>query len=180
MVYLVTFVAFLMGLLFLLTAIDKLSHWKEHIHAIDDYQIIRSSLTTLFLVLFTTGELIVSISLLVVGPLFFNISIGILLLVVYSVAVAINLRRGNTQLSCGCGSVLENGQLSGSLIIRNVLLIAISAFMLIFNQFSLQSLNLFERIPVFLLSLSTLLIYGIIQHVLKDIKILKTILYKFQ
>ncbi|MGO4119283.1 MauE/DoxX family redox-associated membrane protein, partial [Rhizobium ruizarguesonis] len=45
------------------------------------------------------------------------------LLVVYSVAITINLVRGRNEISCGCGGVLGTHNLSWKLVIRNIFLL---------------------------------------------------------
>ncbi|WP_289141256.1 MauE/DoxX family redox-associated membrane protein [uncultured Brevibacillus sp.] len=48
--------------------------------------------------------------------------LGGLLLILYSVAIAINLLRGRRDISCGCGGVAGNHPISWLLVLRNLLL----------------------------------------------------------
>lgn len=117
MKFLLVFFMELLAILFFLTAIDKLKHWYNHIGNMKSYRIIHGSLIKPLLFLFLIGELFISISLVVTGITLYNSIIFYTLLFTYTSAVLINLVRGNQQISCGCGSVLDSEQLSSILII---------------------------------------------------------------
>lgn len=55
--------------------------------------------------------------------------VALLLLVFYSIAIAINLARGRTEIDCGCGDAATG--LSHSLLVRNALLMMLPALILL-------------------------------------------------
>ncbi|MBJ6950286.1 hypothetical protein JG666_23760, partial [Vibrio cholerae] len=65
---------------------------------------------------------------------------AVLLLLVYSVAISINLLRGRKEISCGCGGVLGNHKLSWMLVVRNLFIGAVSVILLMY-PLSLGSLD---------------------------------------
>jgi methylamine utilization protein MauE len=52
---------------------------------------------------------------------------GALLLVLYALAMALNLRRGRRDLSCGCGAFAERRPIAAWMVARNLLLAALLA-----------------------------------------------------
>ncbi len=51
--------------------------------------------------------------------------LGAMLLVLYAVAIAVNLARGRRELSCGCGGINERRPIAGWMVARNLVLAAI-------------------------------------------------------
>lgn len=179
MSYVSTLLAFIIANLFFLTAFDKIIHWKEHLISVREYQIIKSSLASTALTLFIISELFVSLSIFIYGIMTLNFILCILLLVLYSVAILINLRRGYKNISCGCGSVLKNDELNISIVIRNIILIAICFFMYYIHYLGFNEISIFNKIILFLIAFCLLLHYGLIQRVIGNIKILNNVLNKY-
>ncbi|QWJ09315.1 hypothetical protein J5V76_28760 (plasmid) [Bacillus mycoides] len=95
------------------------------------------------------------------------------LLTVYSLGVIINLLRGKSNISCGCGGSLESNHLSWPLIIRNLIFIIFFLFTYTFEtkmgnvQFILmdQSLNhiySYDLVITVLLAFSTWIVFFLI------------------
>lgn len=91
--------------------------------------------------------LICSISL-ILGLLQFWVgAILLLLLIMYTIGIIVNLYRKRTNISCGCGGIVGDHNLSWTLVFRNIFLVGLIIF-LIKNEtdfFSLQSLLIYEK-----------------------------------
>lgn len=179
MSYISTLLTFIIATLFFLTAFDKIIHWKVHLISIREYQIINASLASKALALFIISELFISLSLFIYGITTLNIVLCIFLLVLYSAAILINLRRGYKNISCGCGSVFENDELNISIIIRNIILIAICFSMYYIHYLGFNEISILNKIILFPIALSLLLLYGLVQRVVKNIRILNNVLDKY-
>lgn len=122
----VLFLRLLLALLFFSTAWSKLKKMGEHIGIVKDYQILPDRLAAPF----AKGEVYVelALSVLLVTGLFQQAAAlaGAGLLLLYTTAIVINLARGRTEISCGCGGAAGNHQLSGLLVLRNACLIAMA------------------------------------------------------
>lgn len=94
---------FVLAFLFLSTAWSKHKKMAEHIGIVRDYQILPARLTEPFAKAETYVELLLGV-LLFLG-LFQPIAVAgaVMMLLVYTVAIVLNLRRGRTEMSCGCG-----------------------------------------------------------------------------
>lgn len=113
---------FVLAFLFLSTALSKRKTMMEHIGIVRDYQILPKQLVEPFARAETYVELALG-ALLLVG-LFQPIAATgcVALLAIYTVAIVINLLRGRTEMSCGCGGMAGQHHLSWWLVLRNVTL----------------------------------------------------------
>jgi len=117
------------GLLFLLAAVHKLSRAKEFRATLEDYQVMPLPLVG------PAARVVPIVELLLGGSWllsYYQLSITAIasatLLLVYTLAIGINLYRGRIHIDCGChfGSKGDSEQfLSGGLVIRNLLLVAL-------------------------------------------------------
>ncbi len=117
------------GLIFLVAAVAKLRHRDVLPGVIANYRLLPDALVAPAAVALPVAELIVGAALLIgsrpLAPL-----AGIALLLVFAGAMAINIRRGRTQIDCGCGlSALRQG-LGWPLVARNLALAALLALRL--------------------------------------------------
>lgn len=110
------------------SSIEKTKDINKHILDVENYKIVPKKLVSIFAVMELITQLITSI-LLIVG-LFGRIAAALSasLFIVYTVAISINLMRGTNKISCGCGGVVGNHQISWKLVLRNVLFICFSLF----------------------------------------------------
>ena len=104
-----------LALVFLFSVSHKLRDYARFRASLGAYQLFPESLLGLFapLVILLEVTAIVAI-LLPTGP---GVSIAFGLLMVYTLALSINLLRGNTSIDCGCGDVPT--PISGWLLLRN-------------------------------------------------------------
>ncbi|SFD08270.1 Uncharacterized membrane protein YphA, DoxX/SURF4 family [Bacillus sp. 491mf] len=130
----------IIGCLFISTALSKLTHFSEHIIIIKEYQIIPNQTAKFFATIEVIIELLCAFFLLV--GLFSTIaSLGLLiLLTLYTLGISVNLLRKRTHISCGCGGMAGNHQLSWFLVLRNTILLG-ALYVLLQNETYLGSLQ---------------------------------------
>lgn len=117
------------ALLFVTTFISKIIHWKEHKQTMASYKILPAKVISISLLFFLINEAVIAFSALLVGWRPFNGILATILLLIYTLAIGINLLRGRRDLACGCGGVLENERLHYGLVVRNLLLITAVVFL---------------------------------------------------
>lgn len=163
-------------LIFLLTAIDKLLNWNKHITSMENYKIVTGSKIHFILIIMVLGELFISISLILNGVTLVNAIVFLGLVTLYTTAIVINLMRGNVEISCGCGSILESNRLTYRLVLRNFIFATVFIYILINNDYKIQQLIPFEIMLMLLLSISILILGSIIKEIMNGREILKNLL----
>lgn len=124
---------FVFACLFLTTAWSKHKKMAEHIGIVRDYQILPPRLTEPFAKAETYIEFTLGVLLLIglLQPYAAAGSAGMLL--VYTIAIVINLKRGRTEMSCGCGGMAGQHLLSWKLVVRNIALALAGVWVCIAN-----------------------------------------------
>lgn len=134
------FLRVFLAFIFIGSALSKINNFDKHIGIISDYKILPPNLSKVAGRLDFIAELVVGLFL-IVGFLKPLVVLGaVLLFLIYNVAISINLLRGRKEISCGCGGILGNHQLSWKLVTRNIFLIVITLSILL-NKNSLFSLD---------------------------------------
>jgi uncharacterized membrane protein len=114
----------LFALLFVTAAVQKLRALGHFAEVFAAYRLLPDALARLS-VLVPLLEALVAIGLLVRTTRVAAACAGSALLVVYAAAIAINLRRGRRELSCGCGGPDERRPIAAWMVMRNLLLAAV-------------------------------------------------------
>lgn len=107
------------GLVFVLAAVGKLRHRQLLPGVIANYRLLPEVLVAPAATLLPLVELGLGIALLA-GSRPLAPATGIALLLVFAGAMAINIRRGRTQIDCGCGHDGLRQGLSWPLVVRNI------------------------------------------------------------
>ena len=116
----------LLAVLFATAAWHKASDPRRFTSTLDAYQLLPSWLSGAAARVLPVAEVAVAVSLL--WPVYRWAGLGaVALLVLYSVAITINLARGRLEIDCGCFGPAAGVPLSGALIARNALLIGAAA-----------------------------------------------------
>jgi hypothetical protein len=116
----------LLAVLFATAAWHKASDSRRFTATLDAYRLLPPWLGGAAARALPVAEVVVAISLLL--PLYRWAALGaVAMLILYSVAIAINLARGRREIDCGCFGPAAGVPLSGGLVARNVLLIGASA-----------------------------------------------------
>ncbi|MGG4451211.1 MauE/DoxX family redox-associated membrane protein [Brevibacillus porteri] len=118
----------ILAFLFLSTFFSKISDMGTHLSIVRAYQIIPYSWSKGFTYLDLGLQATVAISLLIGLFTTLGLSLAILLLGAYTLAISINLARGRKKISCGCGGMAGNHFLSWKLVLRNLVFINLAVY----------------------------------------------------
>lgn len=113
------------GYMFLTSSFGKIKEFSEHQKIIKAYKILPLGLTKSFAILDIGFEIIVGVALLTLMIPELSTILASSLLLVYSIAIAVNLFRGRTDLDCGCGGIVGDNKISPILVLRNIILIGV-------------------------------------------------------
>ncbi|WP_164669834.1 MauE/DoxX family redox-associated membrane protein [Virgibacillus doumboii] len=117
-------IALFFAYVFMFSAVTKIKGLSDHVKIFTSYEILPHQFSIPFSLGFIAIEVISS--LLIIFR--FHAVIGIIMLgiltFIYTLAILINLLRGRKDLSCGCGGVLGDHNISYKLISRNILIIS--------------------------------------------------------
>lgn len=116
------------SLLFLLSAVHKLTAFREFQAILADYRVVPNRLTAALAGFVAVTELLLGLGWLFSGPARIVTLGSAGLLVSYTVAISLNLYRGRIHISCGCnvaGDIVSDQTLSPGLVIRNLVMIAL-------------------------------------------------------
>jgi hypothetical protein len=111
-------------LLFVTAVLHKLSDVTRFSGYVMNYDLLPKAWVTPVTYLLISVEIMITLGLMIPAFNAVAISIAILLLASYAFAMFINIRRGNTQIECGCGGPVM--YVSYNLILRNSLIILIA------------------------------------------------------
>jgi uncharacterized membrane protein len=114
----------LFALLFTVAAVHKLRGPAHFAQVFAAYRLLPQGLGGVALVV-PVLEALVAIGLLLPATRALAAGAGACLLGVYALAIAVNLRRGRRELSCGCGGPHERRPIAAWMVARNLLLAAV-------------------------------------------------------
>jgi len=146
------FVRLLLGLLLLSVGASKLARPGQFRRSIQDYQLIspaldsRLALSTLLAYGFPVAEIVAGLGLISGLLLVPALVLAIILMLIFSTAMAINLARGRTDLSCHCGGAIGDHRISWWLIGRNGFMI-LGFLFLLFTPADLFTVATLARSP---------------------------------
>jgi len=122
------------GLIFVLAAAQKAQHWRIFSGVLANYRLLPRALVTPAAALLPPAEMLVGVLLLSAQVRPFGALAAIALLSVFAAAMAINLKRGRSEIDCGCGHSLLKQNLSWVLVSRNAGLAALLIPSLVFTK----------------------------------------------
>ncbi|WP_171050726.1 MauE/DoxX family redox-associated membrane protein [Bacillus sp. BHET2] len=175
-------VCLIFGYIFVSTGLSKLYKKQEHISSVYAYQVIPLKYVIFFSWMDITLEILLGILLITGTFLKISLVISSILLMIYTLAILVNLRKGRTEIDCGCSGVLGNHKISYYLVIRNVTLITIllwSGLWALLSEnapkgFFVFNLN-YQYIVINSLILLILILYSLGIKVFETRKFLKTL-----
>ena len=110
-------------LLFAAAASHKVRDLRAFRATLDAYRLVSSVLVA------PMAALVVAVEIAIASTIWFAWQAGLaaaLLLAVYAAAIGINLARGRTDIDCGCSGTAARTTLSGWLVVRNLVLVAMA------------------------------------------------------
>ncbi len=91
----------------------------------NEYQLVPRMLSGVVAVLLITAELLAAILVLVPAVRTTGLMIMAILLFIYTAGISINLLRGRRNIDCGCSGPASRHELSGWLVLRNLVLLSL-------------------------------------------------------
>jgi hypothetical protein len=163
-------IAYTLAIMFIMSVIDKINNWNISIVKLEEYRLTPKKLNKFIIVLLILTETYLGVVFFVNWVTVYNISLYLLLMMVYTSAVLINIYRGNIFISCGCGGMLEREKLSSSIVIRNITLMLMGLLLLI-ADFSPFSVN-FQTIMSLISATCLILLYGSVMQLKTNIDLI--------
>jgi len=114
-----------MSLLFGFAAVHKLRAVDVFRATIDEYQLIPRQLSGPVAILLIIMELLAAIMVLIPTAHIAGLTIMAVLLIIYTTGISINLLRGRRDIDCGCSGPGSRHELSGWLVLRNLVLLGL-------------------------------------------------------
>lgn len=124
------FLRICLGMIFLSSVLSKIHKVQEHILIVKDYKMMPRYLTPIVARIIILVEIIIGVLLLLGAMIKVASALSVFILLLYIISIIVNLLRGRTEMSCGCGGIAGNHHLSWLLVIRNIIFIAISIWLL--------------------------------------------------
>lgn len=120
-----------LALLFLTAAWSKLTHVEEFYGVVRNFRLVPDGASRILAWALPVAELLIAVGL-VVRPLTpLAASAAAVLLVVFAIALGINVLRGRTSIDCGCLRQGLKQPVSGSLVVRNLVLAALAVVIVV-------------------------------------------------
>jgi hypothetical protein len=114
-----------LGLVFLVAAAQKFSHWRVLSGVIANYHLLPQALVAPVSVLLPPLELLLGAMLLAGLAQGWAVLAAVALLALFAAAMAINLLRGRDTIDCGCGQSFLKQTIGWTLVARNAVLAAL-------------------------------------------------------
>lgn len=119
----------LIGLVLMSSGFTKTDNWDHHINTIRGYRLLPESLLKPAGFALAVSEVLLgSAMVLGVGLRAAGLATSVIM-VLYGLAISVNLLRGNRNIECGCGGVLGAHKISWWLSARNLALAAVSLWL---------------------------------------------------
>ncbi len=116
-----------MALVFMTAAVGKMRHWREFSGVLANYRLLPTAFVTPLAYALPPVEAALSVALLAAGRSAVPALTAMILLALFSAAIAINLARGRRDIDCGCFQTHLKQTLRWALVARNAGLIALLA-----------------------------------------------------
>lgn len=126
----------MLGVIFIVGVIHKIKSPGSFIVTLSGYRLLPDFIITPAAYVILAGELLATVM------LFLNLPAGgavaLLLLLIYTIAILVNLLRGRRDIDCGCAGPAVRQTLSAWLVYRNIGLMAVSALTMLVTTQSRQ------------------------------------------
>ena len=118
-------VSICMSLMFGIAAVHKLKAVAVFKATMNEYQLVPRMLSGVVAPLLILAELLAAILILVPAVRTTGLMIMAILLIIYTSGISINLLRGRRDIDCGCSGPASRHELSGWLVLRNLVLLSL-------------------------------------------------------
>ncbi len=144
--------------LFLSAALHKLGDLSEFRQQLRDYELLPRSTVATAAIAIPILEGATAVALLLPATRRLGLQFTMMLLLVYTLAMAINILRGRRDIDCGCSGPAQKQPLSIALIARNVVLVAIAGSALL--PINARPLALSDHMTIALALTTLMLLYA--------------------
>lgn len=170
---------YIVAILFFTSAIDKVKNFYSAQGKIRAYNLISNKKIINLIISFTVVfELYISAMIITNTISFLGTLLLICMLLSYNYAIFINIRRGNTKISCGCGGMLESENLSKNHLMRNILIG--STVVLDYTTGATLEVSWFQQLMILIISLCFVYMLGSIKELKNQIATIEKIKYKLE
>jgi len=152
-------VVILVAFVFAHAATHKVMEYTRHVAIVADYQVMPAQFVPLLAPLVIVLEFAAAILVLLPATRSMGLILAAGLLLAYVFSISLNLLRGRTSIDCGCGWGSQEHPISGLMLIRNLLFIAVILTALL--PLANRSLHLADWILVALAGSAVIAIYYI-------------------
>lgn len=139
-------VSICMSLMFAFAAVHKLKAVAVFKATMDEYQLVPRMLSGVVAILLIVAELAAAILALVPAVRTTGLMIMAVLLFIYAGGIGINLLRGRRDIDCGCSGPSSRHELSGWLVLRNLVLLSLA--LLAANPLTHRPMNWLDAVVV--------------------------------
>jgi uncharacterized membrane protein YphA (DoxX/SURF4 family) len=119
-------VRLLLSAVFATAAAHKISDRRRFRQTLADYRLLPAPLLPAAAIALTAAEILTAVALLVPVLAWAGLTLATVLLLLYALAIAVNLRRGRRSIDCGCTGFASGQPISGGLVARNGFLAALA------------------------------------------------------
>ncbi len=152
-------ISILIAFVFAFAGIHKIMDYARHAGVVADYRVVPAWFVPLLAPLLIVLEFGVAVLVLLPGTRSAGLILTIGLLLIYIFSIALNLLRGRSFIDCGCGWGSQGHQISAWLIFRNVTMVVIT--MAAFLPSTNRSLHLVDWILAAFAGTAVIIIYSI-------------------
>ncbi len=124
-------IVILIAFVFALAGIHKVMDYARHAGVVADYRVVPVWFVPLLAPLLIVLEFGVAVLVLLPGTRSAGLILTIGLLLIYILAIGLNLVRGRTSIDCGCGWGSQGQQINAWLIVRNLVMIVLCVMALL-------------------------------------------------
>lgn len=139
-------VSICMSLMFGFAAVHKLKAVAVFKVTMDEYQLVPRMLSGVVAILLIVTEMLSAILVLIPAVRTTGLVIMAVLLFIYTAGISINLLRGRRDIDCGCSGPAARHELSGWLVLRNLILL--SMVLLAANPLTQRPMNWLDAVVV--------------------------------
>ncbi len=159
--------------IFVVAAIHKLKSFSELLETVTNYRVLPAFLVKPFAMLLPVLELATGIGLLIPFTSSMAGAAAGILLLVYLLAMLINLAQGRRSIDCGCGGSDQKQNISEWLLLRNGVLVLFAWSVM--NNVHAREFSWFDWLLAFLAATVICLIYNILNQLLVNRDLLKVL-----
>ncbi len=165
--------ALVLSYIFVVAALHKFKGFSEFLETVSNYRVLPAFAVKPFAIALPVIELATGIALLIPFTSSLASAVAGILLLVYILAMLINLAQGRRSIDCGCGGSDQKQNISEWLLLRNGMLVIFAWSVM--NNVPAREFSWFDWLLAFLAATVICLIYNILNQLLVNRDLLKVL-----